>query len=61
MLLKAVDKELENLSRAGAKAFESHDFIAVEQTLKKSTRIKLLREQIQSTVGEWQRVLSDDN
>ncbi|MBY0550883.1 MAG: hypothetical protein K2W95_26630 [Candidatus Obscuribacterales bacterium] len=60
LLISAVDKELQNLSKAGAKAFGDHDFIAVEQTLRKSTRVKSLRDEIMQTVSQWKQRLAED-
>lgn len=60
LLMNAVDTELQNLSKAGAKAFGDHDFIAVEKTLKKSTRVKSLRDEIMQTVSQWKQRLEED-
>lgn len=56
----AIDRELEALSKAGARAFEAHDFVTVERTLKKSTKIKQLRDKIHATLVEWKIALAEE-
>lgn len=58
LLSMTIDRELEALSRSGAKAFESHDFAAVERALKKSTKIKQLRDEIHSTLNQWKAAIN---
>ncbi len=60
LLAAALDRQLGVLSRAGAKAFETHDFAAVERTLRKSTKMKQLRDEIHSTIAEWKEAFLED-
>ena len=56
---RSVERELENLSRAGAKAFEDHDFAAVEKLMKRTAKIKNMRDQILGMIEELKRELTD--
>jgi hypothetical protein len=60
LFARVVDRELDQLSRAGARAFETHDFNAVEQTLKKSTKVKQIRDKVHATVQDWKKALAED-
>jgi hypothetical protein len=60
ILLKSVEVELAGLSREGAKAFEEHDFIAVERLVKRSSKLKGMRDKIFATIEEWKKELSED-
>lgn len=59
-LTVAMGKELERLSRAGAKAFESHDFALVEKLVKRTAKFKGMHDQMLSTIQQWKRELDSD-
>ena len=56
----AMGKELERLSRAGAKAFEAHDFAAVERLVKRTAKFKSMHDQMLATVQQWKRDLDSE-
>lgn len=59
-LLGSVDKELERLTQAGMQAFASQDLQGVEKAMHKSSRLKALRGQMESTLKQWQASLAED-
>lgn len=59
-LTVAMGKELENLSKAGAKAFESHDFATVERLVKRTAKFKSMYDQMLSTIQQWKHDLDSD-
>ncbi len=60
IFIRAIEKELQTLSKAGAKAFEDHDFSKVEVLMKRTSKMKGLRDQMLSTVKEWKKILQED-
>lgn len=60
LLAQSIDKELDNLSKAGAKAFESHDFSLVESLMKRTAKLKSMREQMIKTIDEWKRMIAGE-
>lgn len=60
ILGRAVDKELENLSKEGSKAFENHEFARVESLMKKTAKMKEMRDQILDAIKEWNRVMKEE-
>jgi hypothetical protein len=59
-LISAMGRELENLSRAGAKAFENHEFTAVERLMKRTAKFKSMHDQMLATVQQWKRDLDSE-
>lgn len=60
VLLAAVDRQLAQLSKAGASAFESHNFSEAEKLLKKTAQMKEFREQVAKALDDWKRILKDE-
>jgi hypothetical protein len=60
LLGRSILRELESLSKAGAKAFEDHDFVEVERLMKRTAKLKLMQEKMLATINEWKRMLSED-
>lgn len=56
---RAITRELERLSKEGAKAFENHDFAQVEKLMKKTSKVKAMREQILEQMSEWKKIMSE--
>jgi hypothetical protein len=54
----ALDRELQMLSQAGARAFASQDLAAAESNLKKTAEVKAFREKVLSLASEWEDLLS---
>ncbi len=59
ILSKSIDFELEKLSKLGAKAFEQHDFSEVEKLMKKTSKLKSMRDEIANTINEWKKMLAE--
>lgn len=59
ILARAVGSELDALSKAGARAFEEHDFAAVEKLMKRTARVKSMHERINAAIDEWKKMLAD--
>lgn len=59
ILARALENELNVLSKAGAKAFETHDFGQVELLMKRTAKLKSMRDQMSSTISEWKRALQN--
>lgn len=59
LLTRSIDNELDVLSRNGAKAFESHNFAEVEKLMKRTAKLKAMREQIIETVNSWKKSLEE--
>lgn len=60
LLEAALDRKLADLSKAGASAFESHNFSEAEKLLKKTAKMKEFREQVSKALADWKRILQDD-
>lgn len=56
----AVDKELQALAKEGARAFEAHDLMQAERSLKKTSKVKELKEQIFGAVERWKNSSEQD-
>ncbi|HEY9869463.1 MAG TPA: hypothetical protein V6D08_09890 [Candidatus Obscuribacterales bacterium] len=55
----ALDRELQILSQAGARAFANQDLAAAELNLKKTAKVKAFREKVLSLVSEWDDLLNE--
>jgi hypothetical protein len=55
----ALDRELQILSQAGARAFASQDLAAAESNLKKTAKVKAFREKVLSLASEWDDLLNE--
>ncbi len=60
ILGRAIERELDLLSKAGAKAFEDHDFSKVEQLMKRTSKMKSMRDQMLNTIKEWKQKLGEE-
>ncbi|MBX9724386.1 MAG: hypothetical protein K2X81_23455 [Candidatus Obscuribacterales bacterium] len=60
ILGRAIERELDLLSKAGAKAFEDHDFSKVEVLMKRTSKMKSMRDQMLNTIKEWKQKLGDE-
>lgn len=60
MMKHSVDKELDSLAKAGARAFENQDMSAVERAMKRTKKVKEFKEQLGPVLALWER-LDDDN
>lgn len=56
----AVDNELQALAKEGAKAFEAHDLLQAERCLKKTSKVKELKEQIFGAVERWKNSVEQE-
>ncbi len=59
LLGRAITRELDRLSKEGARAFENHDFAQVEKLMKKTSKVKAIREQILEQMSEWKKAMSE--
>lgn len=59
LLGRSIGKELDSLSHAGAKAFENHDFQEVERLMKRTAKLKEMRDKMLATITEWKRALDE--
>lgn len=59
LLGRAITRELEKLSKEGARAFENHDFAQVEKLMKKTAKVKAMREQILEKMTEWKQLIAE--
>jgi len=60
ILARAISKELDLLSKAGAKAFEDHDFAAVEKLMRRTSKLKSVQDRMLVTINEWKQEFSED-
>lgn len=59
ILAHALNNELDQLSKAGARAFETHDFAKVELLMKRTAKLKSMKDQMAATINEWKRLLQN--
>ena len=60
LLQTSFESELARLVKEGTKAFEAHDFTLAEKLLKKTAKMKSMKDQIISTISVWQNSLAED-
>lgn len=60
VLQAALDRQLAQLSKSGAAAFEAHNFSEAEKLLKKTAQMKEFREQVSKALEDWKRILNDE-
>ena len=60
VLEAALDRQLSLIAKAGASAFESHNFSEVEKMLKKTAQMKEFKEQVTKSLTEWKRILNEE-
>ncbi|MBX9688435.1 MAG: hypothetical protein K2X27_17125 [Candidatus Obscuribacterales bacterium] len=60
LVAAAVDREIELISKAGARAFEAHDLSRVEVLMKRIAKLKSSREQMKATIAQWKEEFCDN-
>lgn len=59
LLEAALDRNLADLSKAGASAFEAHNFSEAEKLLKQTAQMKEFKEQVSKALADWKRILQE--
>lgn len=59
-VVKALDREIEKLSREGTAAFQQQNMDAVNKTMQRTSRITKLKESVLLAMTEWQKEFTGD-
>ena len=60
LMSQLIDRELEALAMAGAEAFAAQDMSRVEKTMRRTSKVKALRQQMQTVLSDWKAALTED-
>lgn len=61
LLPEAINRELQQLSKDGARAFENHNLQEVEKIMRRSGKLGSFRERMLSDIENWKRQLEESN